>query len=112
MKSPIQSITAILCSPEELNSNAEKEYAVFLGMENGSMIKMEFDQSMKKVSHKVSQIGSKPVKIKKCSIGSKREDSLLITSDRCYVYYIYNGKYKMHVLGNLGIDIATEMKMS
>jgi len=41
-------------------------------MENGTMIKMEFDRSMKKTNHKVSLIGSKPVKVKKSSIASKR----------------------------------------
>lgn len=47
-------------------------YHVFLGMENGSMIKMELDRNMKKAGQKVNAVGEKPVKLKRCSIGSRR----------------------------------------
>lgn len=36
------------------------------------MIKMEFDRNMKKISSKIISVGSKSVKVKRCSIGSKR----------------------------------------
>lgn len=80
-------------------------------MENGTMIRMEFDRSMKKINHKVSVIGSKPVKVKKSSIGSKREDSVLIISDKTFIHYIHNGKYKTHLIACSNVDLGVEMKL-
>lgn len=65
---------------------------------------------MKKINHKVSMIGSKPVKVKKCSIGSKKEDSVLIITDKTFIHYIHNGKYKTHLLASSNIDIAAELR--
>ena len=76
------------------------------------MIKMELDRNMKKISQKLTVVGTRPVRLKRCSIGSRREDSLLITTDKTFVYYNHNGKYKMHLIGCSNIDIATEMKQA
>ena len=71
---------------------------------------MEFDKNMKKINHKLSPIGFKPVKVKRCSIGSKREDSVLIISDKTFIHYIHNGKYKTHLIACSNIDLGVEMK--
>lgn len=50
----------------------ERTYQVFLGLQNGTVVKMEFDKNMNKNSQKVYQIGYRPCKVKRCSLGSKR----------------------------------------